>query len=127
MAWGINGAIQSLRLNSSPRSREILEEVRAQEGLAHAFQSNRQPLHGADLKALTRRAAQVLKGTEERIVAKGTTYNEGGDKALASFSLQAKNYYTFYDAIFQRVDGIWILRGVHQGEHGENFDAIFKK
>ena len=119
--WVDAGAIQSLKLTASPRSRWILEEAQQKNPgqasrISNALdyiQSNPEPLADINLKALAERVAQVLKiGNWE---GNGRPrFNEAGDKALVDFTFQTAMDRLGYTATFHRIDGIWKLRGANE-------------
>jgi hypothetical protein len=45
---------------------------------------------------------------------KAPRLNETGDKALVDLTFQSGQDYLVHTATFQRVDGVWVLRGVHE-------------
>ena len=119
--WVDAGAIQSLKLTASPRSRAMLEEAlgksqaqasRIAEALAYT-KVNGAPLESADLSALAERVAQVLKiGIWDGNGA--PRFNEAGDKALVDLKFHSSLDLLIYTATFHKIDVTWKLRGVHE-------------
>jgi hypothetical protein len=119
--WVDAGAIQTLKLIASPRSRQILEETpkanasRAEivaRALAYVA-SNPAPLIGEDLPGLAERVAQVVKiGNWEGN--RPPRYNAAGDMALIDFAFRLPEDELTYTATFHRVEGAWRLRGVRE-------------
>lgn len=119
--WVDAGAIQSLKLIASPRSRKILEEARKEnssragmiDGALAYIQSNPTPLEGEDLPALAERVAKAVKiGNWEGN--QSPWYNREGDKALVDFSFRLPEDALTFTATFHRVQGVWRLRGVRE-------------
>jgi hypothetical protein len=119
--WVDAGAIQTLKLIASPRSRQILEEAREQNAFRtrsiaialNYIEFNPPSLSGEKLKELAVRVAQVVKvgkwgGNGE------PRYSQAGDTALVDFQFDAGDDVLTYSATFHRVDGIWKLRGVRE-------------
>jgi hypothetical protein len=119
--WVDWGAIQTLKLNASPRSRSILEEVgrnneyRAK-SVARALeyiQSNSPPLSGRNLEELAGRVAQVIRiGDWEGN--RPPRYNQAGDKALVDLTFYSGSDSLTYTATFHKADSGWKLRGVRE-------------
>jgi hypothetical protein len=120
--WVAAGAIQTLKLIGSPRSKEILEEVRAQDGprsgaAAEALEYIRlnpgAPIQ-RDLEALAAQAAQVVKvGTW--LGNSKPRYNKVGDKALVDLQFHSGFDGLTYTATFHSSDGgVWMLMGVRE-------------
>jgi hypothetical protein len=119
--WVDNGAIQTLKLIASPRSRQILEEAgqrnpeRAEE-VATALRyirSNPRPLSEVNLDALARRTADAVRiGKWEGN--RPPQYNEARDKALVDFRFIAGSDRLTYTGTFHSVGGVWRLRGVRE-------------
>jgi hypothetical protein len=125
------GAIQSLKLIASPRSREILEEVQRDNSFgAHNpvvtkmtaeltanaieyIQSDPPPLRDQNVEELGHSVAQAL-GIRTWTGNGAPKYNQAGDKALISLNFDVGSDDYVYTAAFQRVEGIWILRGVRE-------------
>ena len=119
--WVDAGAIQTLKLIGSPRSQRILEEAqqrnqsRARQisGALDYIKSNPGILADADLEALAKRVAAVIKIGDWK--GNGTPrLNEAGDKALVDFTFQTSTDRLVYTATFHRRDGAWTLRGAHE-------------
>jgi hypothetical protein len=119
--WVDNGAIQTLRLTGSPRSQSILEEAQVKNPkrarpIADALdyiKSNPAPLADANIEALAKRVAELIKigdwqGNGE------PRFNEAGDKALVNFTFHTSMDLLVYTATFHRIDGVWTLRGAHE-------------
>ncbi len=119
--WVEAGAIQSLMLIASPRSRELLEETQrrnrsAASAVAKALEyvpSQPSPLTATNLKELAARVAETVKignweGSGE------PQYNAGSDKALVTFQFLSGRDLLFYTATFWRTQDIWRLRGVSE-------------
>jgi hypothetical protein len=119
--WVDAGAIQTLRLIASWRSREILEEAQRQNqfrgySLARALeyiQSEPSPLTASNLEELADRIAQTIKIGKWGGNGKPRC-NEGGDKALLDFQFQSGPDRLTYTATFHKIDGRWRLRGVQE-------------
>jgi hypothetical protein len=119
--WVDAGAIQSLMLNASSRSRKILEEAQPRNQfqarrIARALEyiaSDPTPLVGASLESLAARVAQLIKlgNWQGNGVPR---FNQAGDKALVDFKFQASMDFYVYTATFHLVDGGWTLRGVRE-------------
>jgi hypothetical protein len=77
------------------------------------IQLNPPPLRDQDLEELGHRVAQALGSATW--TGNGTPkYSKSGDKALIFLNFDAGSDDYVYTATFQRVDGIWILRGVRE-------------
>ncbi len=123
--WVDAGAIQTLKLIASPRSRRILEEARKAnvdraemiaKALAYA-ESDPAPLMGEDLPGLAERVALAVKiGNWEWN--DPPRYNQERDKALVDFSFRLPEDVLTYTATFHRVQGIWKLRWVGETRQG---------
>jgi hypothetical protein len=119
--WAEAGAVQTLKLTGSLRSRMILEaasrknQARASR-IAAALdyvRSNPEPLAGTDLITLGERVAKAIS----LITWKGNDaprFNEVGDKALVDFIFQTRMDRLVYTATFHKVEGSWVLRGVRE-------------
>lgn len=119
--WVDWGAIVSLKLNGSARSREILVAARGtnsrrantlERALAY-IDTNPPPLADADLETLARRVAEALAiGTWE---GNGMPrLNREGDKALVTLKFQAGSDYLEYTATFHRAESVWRLKGIRE-------------
>ncbi|MFN7936016.1 MAG: hypothetical protein U0R19_21985 [Bryobacteraceae bacterium] len=119
--WLDAGAIQSLMLIASARSRGILEQVRqhnprrrelAAEALRYVA-SNPRPLVDVDLTRLAERVARAVEIGEwqENGAAR---YNEARDKALVDCVFVAGLDRLHYTGTFHRVRGQWTLRGIRE-------------
>ncbi|HTD45009.1 MAG TPA: hypothetical protein VK687_12545 [Bryobacteraceae bacterium] len=135
------GAIQSLMLIASPRSREILEEVQSHNSLRtdnsfgtkmiarltadaiEYIQSDPPPLRDQGLEELGHRVARALR--IETWTGNGTPqYNQSGDKALIFINFDVGSDDWTYTAAFQRVDETWVLRGVRETSAGLKGSAL---
>jgi len=119
--WVDYGAIQTLKLIASPRSRQILEEASQRnpgraEAVAAALdyrRSNPSPLSDANLDALAERAAEVVKiGKLEGVGP--PQYNQARDKALVDFLFNTGSDDLIYTATFHKIAGVWRLGGVRE-------------
>jgi hypothetical protein len=119
--WVDYGAIQTLKLIASDRSRQILEESsvrnefrRRQIATAVEYiQSNPQPLACPNLTDLAKRVAEVVRfGDLEEI--RSPCYDELGDKALVDFVFHSGLDRLTYTATFHLKNGVWKLRGVRE-------------
>jgi hypothetical protein len=135
--WVTRCAIQSLKLIASPRSRQILEEVQKSNSFGaklapnaiEYIQSEPPPLRDQQLEELGRRVAQAL-GIRTWTGNGAPRYNEAGDKALIIINFDAGSDIYAYTGAFQRVDGIWVLRGIRetmQGLKASTFAPIIRK
>jgi hypothetical protein len=141
------GAIQSLKLIASPRSREILEEVQRENssGAHNSFvtkmtaeltanaieyiQSNPPPLRDQNLEELGHRVARAL-GIRTWTGNGTPKYNEAGDMALILLNFDVGSDDYVYTAAFQRVEETWVLRGVRQtlqGLKGSAFTDLLRR
>ena len=119
--WADAGAIQTLKLIASPRSREILEEAHSQNefrarsvtGALEYIQSEPSPLTASNLEELAGRVAQAIKignwGGNSK-----PRCNEAEDKALLDFQYRSGLDHLTYTATFHSIDGNWKLRGVRE-------------
>jgi len=119
--WVDAGAIQALKLIASPRSLQILKEVRqVNRGRAELIdqairyiESAPPPLSGEDLAAAGERVAQAIRIGDWK--GNGAPrFNETGDKALVDCKFIAGRDLLVYTATFHKVDGRWKLRGVRE-------------
>jgi hypothetical protein len=119
--WLEQGAIQSLRLIASARSRRILEEVQQhnpgrRELAAKAIRyvaSSPRPLVDEDLARLAERVARAIEigkwqGNGE------PRYNESRDKALVECVFVAGLDRLRFTGTFHRVRNQWTLRGIRE-------------
>jgi hypothetical protein len=119
--WVDYGAIQTLKLIASPRSRKILEEVSQRNpnrpkviALALAYiQSNPLPHSDVNLEVLAKRIAEAVKIRKLEGVGP-PQYNQRHDKALVDFLFITGSDELIYTATFHAVAGIWKLRGVRE-------------
>jgi len=120
-AWVEAGAIQALKLIASPKSLQILKEVRAArresaeqvEDAIQYIESAPPSLADEDLAAAGKKVAQAIrigdwKGNKE------PRFNEAGDKALVDCEFIAGRDLLVYTATFHKVEGRWKLRGVRE-------------
>jgi len=119
--WVDYGAIQTLKLIASPRSREILEEARRRNperatvvaAALDYIRSNPRPLSDENLEELAKRTAEVVRiGKWEG--SGQPQYNESRDKALVDFLFVTGSDQLTYTATFLKVTGVWRLRGVRE-------------
>jgi hypothetical protein len=119
--WVDAGAIKTLRLIASPRSKQILEEVgRKNKGRATSIEaaikyiaSGSVPLSDDDIVVAARNVAQAIEIGEWQ----GNNqpqYNEKEDKALVACRFLAGRDRLLHTATFHKVDGTWRLRGVRE-------------
>lgn len=132
--WVDNGAIQTLRLTGTPRSRQILEQIRAKnperarliDRTLDYLKTNSAALAGPDLEALAKQVAHVLNiGTWEGNHA--PRFNQAGDKALVDLTFATGADYLVYTATFHRINGTWILRGARETVQGFAPGTITRK
>jgi hypothetical protein len=119
--WVDYGAILTLKLIASPRSRQILEEADQRnperaELVATALdyiRSSPPPISDVNLEKLARRIAGAVRiGKWE---GNGPPqYNQGHDQALVNFVFVAGQDRLIYTATFYRVGAVWKLRGVRE-------------
>ena len=119
--WVDWGAIQTLKLIASPKSRSLLEDVgrnneyRAK-SVARALeyiQSNPPQLSGRDLEELAGRVAQAIRiGDWEGN--RPPRYNQAGDKALVDLTFYSGSDSLTYTATFHKAESGWKLRGVRE-------------
>jgi len=135
--WVTRGAIQSLKLIASPRSRTILEEVQKANSFGSKFtaraieyiQSNPESLRDGQLEELGRRVGKTL-GSQTWTGNETPKYNQAGDKALIFLNFDTESDTYVYTATFQLVDEAWILRGVRetmQGLKGRAWAELVRK
>lgn len=117
--WADAGAIQTLQLIASPRSRTILEEVRekrehrsqrATRAIAY-IDADPPSLDDTDLEAAGRRIAEVT----QRGKWEGNDpprFNVAGDKAMIDCRYIAGHDMYINTAVYHRIGGVWKLRGV---------------
>jgi hypothetical protein len=119
--WIDYGAIQTLKLIASPRSRQILEEVgqlnpdRAEQvaaALAYV-RSSPPPLSDADLDVVAKRTAEAVKIGKLEAVGP-PQYNQARDKALVDFLFKTGSDDLIYTATFRKTADVWRLRGVQE-------------
>jgi hypothetical protein len=119
--WVDQGAIRSLMLIASSRSRTILERALL-ENPDRAAMINRAlsyidlapvALKGASLEILAERISDVIK-IGESLGNDPPRYNEGQDKALVDFNFRSGRDRLVYTATFHRNKNGWVLRGVQE-------------
>jgi hypothetical protein len=119
--WVDAGAIRTLKLIASPRSKLVLEEVarananRAEdvnEGLRY-IDSAPAPLVDVDLIAAGKKLAQAI-GIGKWRGNKPPRFNAQKDKALIKCEFIAGSDLLVHTATFEKVRGIWKLRGVRE-------------
>lgn len=119
--WVDAGAIQTLKLLASPRSRAILEDAQKRNTSRRGhitraldyIDANPTPLSGSNIQALAEHIAQAVSVGEW----KGNTVarcNESGDRALVKFTFESGSDRLIYTATFHRSDTMWKLRGVRE-------------
>ncbi len=119
--WVDAGAIRTLQLIASPRSKQVLEEVaRKNQDRADSIkaaikyiESGPAPLSDEDIVIAGRKLAQAIKignwkGNQP------PQYNEQNDKALVACEFIAGRDLLVHTATFHKVDGKWRLRGVRE-------------
>jgi hypothetical protein len=119
--WVDYGAILTLKLIASPRSRQILEEAGQRNperakvvaaALAY-IKANPLPISDVNLEELAKRTAEAVKiGKLEGV--ETPQYNQEHDKALVDFLLVTGSDELIYTATFHDVAGIWKLCGVRE-------------
>jgi hypothetical protein len=115
------GAIQTLRLNASPRGQQILVEAEQK----NTFQASRigraleyiastpMPLLDVNLETLAKRVALVI-GSNTWQANGSPRFNEAQDKALVDFSYQTGTDRLVYTGTFHKEGEAWSLRGVRE-------------
>ena len=119
--WVDAGAIQTLKLIASPKSKQILEEVGRKnkdragsvEAAIKYIESGPAPLSDEDIVVAGRKVAQVIKIGEWQ-GNKPPRYNKKEDKALVACEFIAGRDLLVHTATFHKVDGKWRLRGVRE-------------
>jgi len=119
--WADAGAIRTLMLVASPRSKQVLEEVRDKnkeraDSIAAAIkyvESGAGSLSDEDVVVAGNKVAQVLQiGRWQGN--KPPQYNEEKDKALVACEFIAGRDLLIQTATFHRMGGRWRLRGVRE-------------
>jgi hypothetical protein len=119
--WVDAGAIQTLQLTASERSRRLLEEApqknkfqasRIARALEH-IASSPLPLSDTNLEALAKRVAFVI-GPKTWQANGSPRFNEARDKALVDLEFQTSMDRLVYTATFHKKGGDWNLRGVRE-------------
>jgi hypothetical protein len=120
-SWVDAGAISTLKLIASPKSKQVLKEAgrtnkdRAAsiEAAIKYIESGPAPLSDEDIVAAGRKVAQGIKiGRWQGN--KPPQYNEKKDKALVACEFIAGRDLLVHTATFHKVDGKWRLRGVRE-------------
>ena len=119
--WVDAGAVQTLKLIASPRSRELLEEAQRvnpyrTQSLVRALEyidSGPVALFGSDLQPLAERVAKEV-GVGEWKGNSQARCNEMADKALVDLTFEAGMDRLIYTATFHKSDTVWKLRGIRQ-------------
>ena len=119
--WVATGAIQTLKLIASQRSRVILEEVATQSGprfgaVAEALEyikSNSGVPSGPELEALAVQVAQAVKVGAWKGNGPPRS-SKAGDKAFVDLKFHSGLDRLTYTATFRRLGNVWILRGVRE-------------
>ncbi len=119
--WVDAGAIQSLQLSGSQRSRQILEEARRKNTvqvtrIARALKyidSRPAALVGATLESVTGRLPEILKlGTA--MGSGAPRFNRAGDKALVDLRFHSGMDRLTYTATLHKIGDVWALRGIRE-------------
>ncbi len=119
--WVDAGAIQTLKLIASPKSRAILEQIptknpdRSDEAKAAIDYINSKPAVLSD-RSLTNVAERVAKAVKIGSWKgnKPPTFNSSGDKALVQCEFRAGRDLLVYTATFHKVGEAWALRGIRE-------------
>ena len=119
--WADRGAIQTLRLIASPRSRKILLESaetnpKCKEMIAQAVEyidSGPRPLEDARLQALAERVARASPAGKLLEVGEAR-FNRAQDKALVEVYYRNGIDLLTYTATFHRMGSVWKLRGFRE-------------
>jgi hypothetical protein len=119
--WVDAGAIRTLKLIASPRSKQVLAEVGQKnadraasvEAAIKFIEAGPAPLSDEDIVVAGKKVAQAIKigrwhGN------KPPQYNEEKDKALVACEFIAGRDLLVHTATFHKVDGKWRLRGVRE-------------
>lgn len=114
-------AIQTLKLIASPRSQQILEELRPTDEDLASFtseaityvKSRPEPLLDHKLVDLGKRVAIAVKFDAEWKGNAPPEFNKNRDRALIDLAFEYERQNISHTAAFQKVSGLWILRGVH--------------
>jgi hypothetical protein len=119
--WVDAGAIETLMLTGSARSRTILEEAQR----LNSFQASRiaralayldggpPALSGPDLSVIAERVANAIRIGKWQ--GNGSPrFNEAGDKALVALTFRTESDRYGYEATFHRIEGEWTLRAAQQ-------------
>jgi hypothetical protein len=119
--WVDAGAIRTLRLIASQKSKQVLKEVAEKnqdrtdsvEAAIKYIESAPAPLSDEDIVVAGKKVAQAIKiGTWQGN--KPPQFNEKKDKALVACEIIAGRDLLVHTATFHKVDGKWRLRGVRE-------------
>ena len=115
--WLVNGAIQSLQLNATPRSKAILESAgqknpKVRERIQPA-PADPPTLAHLDLETAAKTIAQTL-GPKTWQGNKAPRLNERADKALIDLTFHIGFDYLVYTATFHKINDSWTLRNVYE-------------
>jgi hypothetical protein len=115
--WLVNGAIQSLQLNATPRSKAILESAgqknpKVRERIQPAPPDPPTLTH-PELETAAKLVAQTL-GPKTWQGNKAPRFNEAADKALIDLTFQIGFDYLIYTATFHKTNESWTLRNVYE-------------
>ena len=115
--WLVNGAIQSLQLNATPRSKAILESAgqknpKVRERIQPA-PADPPTLTHPDLETAAKLIAQSL-GSKTWRGNKAPRFNEVADKALIDLTFRTGSDYLVYTATFHKTNDSWTLRNVYE-------------
>lgn len=119
--WVDAGAIRTLKLIASPRSKQVLEDVgqknkdRAEsiEAAIKYIDGGPAPLSDEDIVVAGKKVAQAITIGRWR-GNKPAQYNEEKDKALVACEFIAGRDLLVHTATFHKVDGKWTVRGVRE-------------
>ena len=119
--WVDAGAIRTLRLIASPKSKQVLKEVAEKnkyradsiEAAIKYIESTPAPLSDEDIVVAGNKVAEVIKIGRWR----GNDppkFNEDKDMALVACEFIAGRDLLVHTATFHKVNGKWVLRGVRE-------------
>ena len=119
--WVDAGAVTTLKLIASPRSKQVLKDVgeknkdRADsvQNAIKYIEAGPASLADEDLVTVGKRVAQAIKIGKWR-GNKPPQFNEKKDKALVACVFMAGRDLLIHTATFHKVDGKWRLRGVRE-------------
>lgn len=123
--WVDAGAIESLKVIASPRSRRVLEGVRGRNReraklatrAIEYIDSKPAPLVDRDLERLAERVANAIRYGELGWIG-APLFNRERDKALVEFSYFGGGDRFTYHATFHKVQGTWRFRGAQETAQG---------